>query len=457
MAFAEGFLVCLRTVVTPKALTQKEEQTCICTISALNTSCKFFSPVLQTNEIALIDSGATKNFLSFKTLEKLKLRKVPLNKMILVYNVDETKNKLESITHYAWLQIKTKLKMKLQQFFVTDLRSDDILLGYPFLKVFNSKINWAKGEVDEISLETPNNRTTFASLLQRRKEKARRSIAQDWACEAAKTKVKVKELPDEYKRHEFVFLEEGLKCFPPQREKDMSIKLAPDAPEVINCKVYPLSKNEQQLLKDFIDKETSLGCIKEGPSSYTSSVYFINKKDSEEKHIIMDYRTLNKWTICDNNPLPNIKEAFENFRGKGLFLKFEIRWGYNNVRIKRKDQYKAAFKTRYGTYLPQVMYFGLKNAPPFFQRLMYRDFRALLQKYPKNLGNYMDDWWVATSNDKEGQILHRQICHEFLDRMKEKLYFLKLSKTKFEEPVIEILGWQVTEDGVRIDLTKVVE
>ena len=166
MAFAGGFLVRLRTVVTLKALAQEKEQTCIHTISALNTSCKFSSPVLQTNETALIDSGATKNFLSFKTLEKLKLRKILLDKTIPVYNVDGMKNKLGSITHYVWLRIKTKFKMKLQQFFVTDLGSDDILLGYPFLKVFNPKINWAKGEIDEISLETPNKRTTFASLLQ---------------------------------------------------------------------------------------------------------------------------------------------------------------------------------------------------------------------------------------------------------------------------------------------------
>ena len=311
-------------MVIPKALAQEEEQICIRTISALNTSCKFSSPVLQTNETALIDSGATKNFLSFKTVEKLKLRKIPLDKTIPVYNVDGTKNKLGSITHYAWLRIKTKLKTKLQQFFITDLGNDDILLGYPFLKVFDPKINWAKGEVDEISLETPNKRTTFASLLQSHREKVKRSIAQDWAREAAKTEVKVKELPEEYKRHEFVFSEEGSKRFPPKREEDMTIKLTPDAPEVINCKVYPLSKKEQQLLRDFINKETELGRIKEGPSPYTSPVYFINKKDSEEKRIIMDYRTLNKWTIRDNNPLPNIREALENFKGKGLFSKFDI-------------------------------------------------------------------------------------------------------------------------------------
>ena len=60
------------------------------------------------------------------------------------------------------------------------------------------------------------------------------------------------------------------------------------------------------------------------------------------------------------------------------------------------------------------MYFGLTNAPPFFQRTMHRDFRALLQKYPDNLGNYMDDWWVATP-DGEGVKLHKEIVHAFLD------------------------------------------
>ena len=109
----------------------------------------------------------------------------------------------------------------------------------------------------------------------------------------------------------------------------------------------------------------------------------------------MDYRKLNQYTVRDNNPLPNIQSALERLHGKRLFSKFDIRWGYNNIHIKEEDQYKAAFKTPEGTYIPRVMYFGLTNAPPFFQRTMHRDFRALLQKYPDNLGNYMDNWWIA--------------------------------------------------------------
>ena len=121
----------------------------------------------------------------------------------------------------------------------------------------------------------------------------------------------------------------------------------------------------------------------------------------------------------------------------------------------KKDQYKAAFKTKHRTFISQVMYFGLKNAPPFFQRMMHCDFRELLQRYPENLGNYMDNWWIATENTPEGTVLHWKITHKFLDQMEKKSYFLKVSKTKFEEPQMEILGWQVGAGGIHIDPLKV--
>ena len=46
---------------------------------------------------------------------------------------------------------------------------------------------------------------------------------------------------------------------------------------------------------------------------------------------------------------------------------------------------------------------------------MHHDFCALLQKYPDNLGNYMDDWWIATPDGEEGVKLHKEIVHAFLD------------------------------------------
>ena len=176
--------------------------------------------------------------------------------------------------------------------------------------------------------------------------------------------------------------------FPSKWEEDMTIPLKEGSPDVINCEIYLLTWEERGLLEKFLTNELELGRIKEGPLPYTLPVYFINKKDSEEKCIIMNYCKVNKWTVCDNNPLSNIWEALENLRNKTLFSKFDIQWGYNNIRIAKEDQYKAAFKTKHETFILQVIYFSLKNAPPFFQRMMHRDFRELLQRYLENLGNY---------------------------------------------------------------------
>jgi hypothetical protein len=86
---------------------------------------------------------------------------------------------------------------------------------------------------------------------------------------------------------------------------------------------------------------------------------------------------------------------------------------------------------------------------------MHKDFRPLLQRYPENLGNYMDDWWIATGDSEEERKLHRRITHEFLNRMEEKSYFLKPKKCQFERDSMDLLGWLVGHGQVKIDPTKV--
>ena len=80
----------------------------------------------------------------------------------------------------------------------------------------------------------------------------------------------------------------------------------------------------------------------------------------------------------------------------------DIRWGYKNHLIKEEDQYKAAFKTVFGTFILRVVYFGLKNALPFFQQMMAKEFAPLLQKYEPYLSNYLDDWIIAMPGGEEG-------------------------------------------------------
>jgi hypothetical protein len=103
-----------------------------------------------------------------------------------------------------------------------------------------------------------------------------------------------------------------------------------------------------------------------------------------------------------------------------------------------------------------VVYFGLKNAPAFFQRMMTREFSPLFQKYKLYLSNYLDNWIVVTPRGEEGLKLHHQIIYEFLDQMEKLSYFLKLGKCEFEWPTIEFLGWLITKEGITVDPTKAI-
>src|SRR5882672_742675 len=235
----------------------------------------------------------------------------------------------------------------------------------------------------------------------------------------------------------------------------MSIKFLPDAPTSIKCKPYPRSKAEGEIEEGWLKQEKALGRIKEGPSQFVSPVFFIGKKDSGEKRVIIDYRRVNAWTVRDHNPMPNIREAMNRLQGKTLFSKFDIRHGYNNIRLAEEDRHKAAIQTRHGTYIPEVIYFGMCNTPAFFQRTMQNNFTPFLEQYKENTGQYMDDWWIATADDTKGRALHEEAIHAFLLTCKEKSYFLKASKCEIMRPQITLLGWLVTGKGLCIDPSKV--
>ena len=275
---------------------------------------------------------------------------------------------------------------RLQRFYITDLGFDRILLGYPWLSSYNPQINWKEGMVEgEIILRTMTNAWERWKELQKKAlvatvavdeegeedweiKVARMNFAQEWAWEANKQE-QTDTLPGEYQRHSQVFSEEAAKRFPPSRPEDHAIHLKPGAPSEINCKVYPLTKQELVATQEFLDKNLELGFIEqcdEGGSPWSTPWFFTGKKDGGLQPL-QDYRVVNSWTVRDVYPIPRIEQILEGLEGKTLFTALDIRWGYHNIRIQEEDQWKAAFKTLYGLFKPKVMFFGLTNSPPTFQ------------------------------------------------------------------------------------------
>jgi RNase H-like domain found in reverse transcriptase/Reverse transcriptase (RNA-dependent DNA polymerase)/Integrase zinc binding domain/Chromo (CHRromatin Organisation MOdifier) domain len=199
------------------------------------------------------------------------------------------------------------------------------------------------------------------------------------------------------------------------------------------------------------------GTIRPSKSPYKSRFFYIKKKDGKLRPV-QDYRPVNQWTIRNAYPLPLIPELINRLSGCSLYTKFDIRWGYNNVRIKEGDEWKAAFITNEGLFEPTVMFFGLTNSPATFQTMMNSIFAEEIAE--KWLTVYMDDMAIHTHRrpeETEDQHVerHRTYVKRILAKLMEHNLFLKPEKCSFEQPSIEFLGVRIMQGQVQMDDTKI--
>ncbi|XP_071678919.1 uncharacterized protein [Lolium perenne] len=183
-------------------------------------------------------------------------------------------------------------------------------------------------------------------------------------------------LQEEYGR---AVLEESR--MPPDRVVEFVIELEPrTAP--ISKRPYKMGPNELAELKKQLHELQKLGFIQPSTSPWGCPTIFIKKKDKTDR-LVVDYRPLNEKTIKNTYPLPRINELFDQLAGATVLSKMDLRSGYHQIKIRKEDVPKTAFKTRYGLYEYTVMSFGLTNAPATFSRLMNYIFMEYLDKFVK--------------------------------------------------------------------------
>ena len=208
----------------------------------------------------------------------------------------------------------------------------------------------------------------------------------------------LEDLPEYIQPFTHLFNKKKFKKLPEKCEWDHKINLIDEAPKELNAKTYAITLKEEEALNQWLDKQLKAGLIVESKSRYVASYFYIPKKDGS-LWLVQDYRKLNQVTIKDKTPLPLIGEVIDKLKEARYFNKLDLIWGYNNVRIKEENEWKAVFLTNKGLFEPQVLYFGLCNLPGTFQRMMNSIFQELLHEGV--LANYMDDFVISARTMEE--------------------------------------------------------
>jgi len=167
--------------------------------------------------------------------------------------------------------------------------------------------------------------------------------------------------------------------------------------------------------------------------------------------MVQDYQHINQWMIKNRYPLPLIADILDGVGKRKVFTKLDLRWGYNNIRIKEGDEWKVAFTMHIGAYEPTVMYFGLTNSPATFQMIMNDLFRDLINQ--GDTVTFINNILVAMDTE-EG---HNELVEEVLKRLEENNLFVKPEKYKWKVREVEFMGVVIGPRKVEMQKEKVEE
>jgi hypothetical protein len=433
----------------------------------------------------LIDSGAGGLFIDQNFAKNFDINY--LDKPVKAYNMDGTENKWGTINAYANLEFTLGEQKFKEQFYVMGLWKQRVILGFSWLHKYNPIIDWKKGEItfkpfridwrrliekgkwiwqeqqpkieEVVDEEERKNQTTlpleedklgvYIKLLETDVWIHKNNIATELAIEENCKKIDKTDkqlVPAEYHKYLDIFSEEKGHRLPESRPWDHKIKIQ-EGFESKLFKNYNLTLAEQIELDKFLKKNLEKEYIWPSQSPMASLFFFVSKKDSKLRWC-QDYWYLNDWMVKNSYPLPLISEIMDKLKGAKYFTRLDVWWGYNNIQIRKGDEWKAAFKMNKGLFEPTMMFFRMCNSLATFQAMMDYIFMMMIDNQLVIV--YMDNILIFADTKEELERINKLV----LEKLREHDLFLKAKKCELCQTRIKYLGMIIEEGKISMDAVK---
>ena len=208
-----------------------------------------------------------------------------------------------------------------------------------------------------------------------------------------------------------------------------------------------ISKKKLMYLREYIVENKTLNRIREFVNRASAFVLFISKKNDNFR-LCVDYRDLNAITIKNRHSLSLIEKTLNRLIDVVYFIKLNLKNVYHRIRIRKNDEWKIAFRTRYEHFEYIVMSFDLTNASVIFQ--------ALINKILKNLINYicviyLNDILIYFKTRKK----HWDHVRQILERLKQFKLYVKFSKCIFMMSQVEFLRYIIERNEIAMNSSRV--
>ena len=246
-------------------------------------------------------------------------------------------------------------------------------------------------------------------------------------------------LPKQYWQYKDLFTNKKAEMLTPRRPLDHAIDLKEGATPPCG-QIYPMSTYQLEELSKYLCKMLAEGNIVHSKSPAGAPILFVPKPDGK-LWLCVDYRQLNKLTILNKYLLPLMNELQERVAGTTYFTKLELKDGYHLIRIRKGNEGKTAFRTRYGHYEYKVMPLGLVNAPATFEAMINMILREFLDH---RVVVYLDDILIYSEPLEE----HKTLIKQVVAWLEPHDQAISLKKSVFHVDTVKFLGYIIGIEGV---------